>query len=213
MNKWLLGLCVVAVGTSVALVWVSRDHTPDVSGGKECAVYRSLYNHLAERNKGIVFRSTSRPFKKENYEFAPTDFWRQTEKYKVQKITPGGQQFRWPIWEKFEKDTSGYFKALRGAGGLPIHACFQSQPERPEFYGGWKDWIYVRLNLIRKGYIYGPDFGIFIVSPIGFSEDGRYALLYEEVQCSGRCGGGGFDLFEKRNGIWIWIGYSMVWVA
>lgn len=55
--------------------------------------------------------------------------------------------------------------------------------------------------------------GILTISRVGFSKDGRQALVYIKNSCGGLCGGGNYMLMEKRDGRWEIAKEINVWMS
>ena len=72
--------------------------------------------------------------------------------------------------------------------------------------GGWKSF-----------YEKYPDSGGYMeLSAVGFNADKTVAVVYTAHFCGGLCGGGGFEVLEKKDGKWQplkWKGSSCSWVS
>ncbi len=72
--------------------------------------------------------------------------------------------------------------------------------------GGWKSF-----------YEKYPDSGGYMeLSAVGFNADKTVAVVYTAHFCGGLCGGGGFEVLEKKDGRWQplkWKGSSCSWVS
>lgn len=58
----------------------------------------------------------------------------------------------------------------------------------------------------------GDEF-IFWFSRVGFSADGKQALVYMGYSCGGLCGQGNFYLLEMHGGEWVIRNHVMCWIA
>jgi hypothetical protein len=57
------------------------------------------------------------------------------------------------------------------------------------------------------------NFGYFVVSHIGMNVDKTEALFYVDHFCGGLCGGGGYVLMRKTNGVWQVVDHHNVWMS
>ena len=57
------------------------------------------------------------------------------------------------------------------------------------------------------------NFGYFVVSHVGLNLNKTEALLYVEHFCSGLCGGGGYVLMRKVDGVWHVVEWHETWVS
>lgn len=106
-------------------------------------------------------------------------------------------------------DTTGYFESLQSKPTSNITSCFLE--DGPPFHSGSFDGLYRRERLLNRdddGFV-----TVWSISPVGFSADGNYALLFAEHDCGALCGGGAFYLLEKQGTEWSVIGDSWVWVS
>ncbi len=59
-----------------------------------------------------------------------------------------------------------------------------------------------------------PDnFGYFVVSHVGLNLNKTEALFYVDHFCGGLCGGGGYVLLRKVNGVWDVVDSHVTWVS
>lgn len=128
------------------------------------------------------------------------------------ELVPGGAGVKRPVREAFDKDVLSFSIPMFADYALPISQCFDKGPQ-PSFYSGSHRWLTVRETGLRLVGLTDTKTmpAILSVSPIGFSHDGRWAVLYAEYDCTGFCGGGGFSLFEQRNGTWKFVGTNWIW--
>lgn len=134
-------------------------------------------------------------------------FGRDTGQFKLIKMSENSVPLKKPIREEFIKDVSGFLKPLLSNKNISINHCFKEEKLQPRFYDGQFKWLSAReelYNLLRQKDNYHP--AIVNLSRVGFSKDGRYALLYAYYYCEGLCGGEVFYLFEMQNGAWKMIG-------
>lgn len=57
------------------------------------------------------------------------------------------------------------------------------------------------------------DWGIFVVSHVGLSLNKSEALFYVDPFCPGLCGGGGYVLMRKVDGVWHVADRRVTWVS
>jgi hypothetical protein len=189
---------------SVPPSWLWRMHT----SAESCAVYRSFYQSLPTEET-VHFRSGTASWltspiivladdrsETNLRKFAPTAFDRPD-----QDSIPGNSA-------TFAIDTTDFFRPLSSNESEFIRTCFDGS-NGPRFYDGPESWLQIRSLMLSPNK--AP--ALWQVSPVGFSRDGRYALLYAEYLCSGWCGAGYFFLFEKQGEHWIAIGKARQWVA
>jgi hypothetical protein len=55
--------------------------------------------------------------------------------------------------------------------------------------------------------------GYFVVSHVGLNLNKTEALLYVDHLCPGLCGGGGYVLMRKANGVWHVVDRRVIWVS
>jgi hypothetical protein len=55
--------------------------------------------------------------------------------------------------------------------------------------------------------------GELTLSRVGFSGDGKQALLYASNSCGGKCGSGDYVLMQKREGRWVIAKEIIMWVS
>lgn len=55
--------------------------------------------------------------------------------------------------------------------------------------------------------------GFFVVSHVGLNLNRTEALLFIDHFCGGLCGGGGYVLMRKVNGVWHVVERHMTWVS
>jgi hypothetical protein len=57
------------------------------------------------------------------------------------------------------------------------------------------------------------NFGYFVVSHAGLNLSKTEAILYVDHFCGGLCGGGGYFLMQKINGVWRVVDEHVTWVS
>jgi hypothetical protein len=165
-----------------------------------CAVYRSFYAHLRYNREWAFLRSATAP--------AGDDVRSPSTFVEREWSVMAGHA----VYVKV--DTSAYDAPIRSDEAVFIRGCFEGR-KRPRFYDGLALWLAAREYLIgdnddRKVHLW-------LLSPIGFSPDGKRALLFAEIVCHGWCAcfgscGAGFFLFEKRDR-WMLLGTSLTRVT
>lgn len=60
---------------------------------------------------------------------------------------------------------------------------------------------------------YPKSSGIWNLSPVGYSDDGREALVYVAHGCGGLCGTGHLFLLAKQDGVWVVKNRTMLWIS
>ena len=138
-------------------------------------------------------------------------FWRDTGQFKLVEISPNKPPSKRPIRESFDQDVSGFFEPLFASKAASIERCFDEASHQPEIYDGSHKWLSFReATLWLLGLADTHSVAILSVSPVGFSTDGRHALLWVGYDCTKFCGAEVFYLFEMRSGSWTVIGdYAM----
>ena len=163
-----------------------------------CTVYRAVFEDLRRNGAPIFWSGTVawRPMIHEDASdlngYAPDVFKRRHQ----------GDATAQPA--DFVADTSAYFAPLRAEPSLFIRNCFAGR-EGPSFHFGPGGFLVAaaRGNAAR----------FWRLSPVGFSADGRRALVYAEKLCGSLCGVGFYYLFEKRAGAWTLEGTSVAWIS
>jgi hypothetical protein len=178
------------------------------AANETCSVYRSLHQHLSSYGSKVFFRSG-------------TILWKDTFAANFGAMLPEAPPV-YPAPRAFERgrgtgdaiggkkdeftlDTSGYFGQVTVERTLFIRHCFGDG--RASFFDGY-GWLGIREALFGS-----YDVRLWDVTPVGFSQDGRYALVYAENFCGFLCGGGSFYLFEQRSGEWTLAGTSLRWIS
>ena len=72
-------------------------------------------------------------------------------------------------------------------------------------------WADPFIDRFRKKY--SDANGYYSLSRVGFSEDGRQALLYTYLYCGGLCASGDFYLLSSKSGEWMIQNKFTVWVS
>ncbi|MGI9424246.1 MAG: hypothetical protein ACR2PA_13725 [Hyphomicrobiaceae bacterium] len=207
----LVGLMVI--GAFGSGFWSDRSQQIKHADSASCAVYRSFYSR--EQSKaGLFIRTATRPYSPSHLISAYMRFERGTNADKRVETAPNRKPAREQLKERFEHDTIGFIEPLFSSGAVSVERCFDKGEHQPKFYDGSFKWLSIREALLgildrdNRGSV-----AILSISPVGFSADGRHALLYADYYCEGFCGAGGFFLFEKRVGSWTVIGDNWVWVS
>ena len=169
-----------------------------VATAEACTVYRALFDFLRGGVKSSVGSNTVRLVLGGDKESksairAPTRF------------TPADKS----VADAFEVDTSTFIAPLMADEAISIRHCFSGK-EAPSIYEAPADWSSPEGRAAIRGIKAGP---LYQVSPVGFSPDGHYALLYEADICFDLCGSGSLVLFEKRKGVWVATGTALVWIS
>ena len=231
----LVGVVTIGALTSLFLLEPRQESKPaDIAS---CAVYRGFYDHVGGEKNANFFRPTTRPYNRNTRSFysevsddkaaVPTQAWRDyirkwsqfvprrferdTGEFKLVQTSPKTKPYKKPIRQAFEKDASGFFEPLLSRKAISLERCFDAGSHRPKFYDGSFGYLRAREQLLGRA----DNWSVVIhtVSPVGFSEDGRHAMLYAEYYCNALCAGGAFYLFEMRGGTWTVIGDNWIWVS
>lgn len=210
-TKFLPLAILLCAGVYVAVLWDRHFFNADV---KTCAVYQGLFAELPEK-EAIFFEGVSQPYEYFPSEYlpeAPKEFSRDTEEFQeVEALAAGIEPFTVAVREYFEHDTADYFSAVATGKKERIKDCFKALDNAPGIYSGPYNLLHAREKMLGR-----DDQGFVThwrVSPVGFSEDGRFAVIYADSYCGGLCGWGGIILFEIIDGKWSVIGDKTMWVS
>lgn len=195
-----LAALVVLVG---AIAFLSSRPPPVDAGSATCEVYRAFVTNVSEEPHQR-FRPFLRsiPHADALSDTAEMTLSRETGEHEAHTVQATGEVFEFPVTEEFTVNISGY--STQRAEWLPT--CFDSSP-RPSFT--------VMPAIIEFGLaipVVG-DITIWEISRVSFSPDGQSALFYAEHFCGELCAGGGYFLYELRDGAWHEAGYRMSWVS
>ena len=198
--------CVVLAAT----FWDQRISNADA---QSCAVYKSFYNQLPEKN-ATFFEGVSRSyahFPSDRVPEPPKKFERDTGEYEEVNIAFDMEIFKRPIRETFEQDTTDFFGAVTEGKERRIRNCFDELDDAPGFYSGPFNVLHTREKMLgqdNQGFV-----SLWTFSPVGFSADGQFAVMYAGQYCGGLCGWGGFILLENESGVWVVVGDKWLWVS
>lgn len=185
-----------------AFLWRER------AASETCSVFRSLHQHLLSYGSKPFFRSGTVLWKNT----AAANFGAMRREARPEYPAPntfergrgtgdavGGEK------EEFTVDTAGYFGQVTAERTLFIRHCFEGG--QASFFDGI-GWLEIREALFGS-----HDVRLWEVTPVGISQDGRYAVVYAENFCGFLCGIGMFYLFEQRDGVWVLAGTSLRWTS
>jgi len=136
---------------------------------------------------------------------------RDTGEFETVEWMPGSETYRQAIREEFEEDTTEYFSPVTEGDAENISHCFDSLNDKPGAFAGSFQVLRARetgLGRDDRGFV-----TLWSVSPVGFSDDDRSAIMYAENNCGGLCGWGGFVLFKRVDGEWVVAGESWRWIS
>lgn len=197
-------------GILTAAFWDQRVSNADA---QSCAVYQSFYNQLPEK-EATFFENISR-----NYSHFPSDrvpeppkiFERDTGEFEEVKLPFDMEPFNRPIRVTFEQDTTDYFGTVTEGNEQRISNCFDELDDAPGFYSGPFNVLHAREAMLGRD---NQEFvSLWTFSPVGFSADGQFAVMYAGQNCGGLCGWGAFVLLEKEGGVWVVVGDKWLWVS
>ncbi len=197
-------------GMIAATFWDQRIIDADP---KTCAIYKSFYSQLPEKNAAFFegFSRSYAHFPSDRVPKPPQKFERDTGEFEEIEIAPGVEPFDRPVRETIEQDTTNYFGVVAEGEKRRISNCFDALDNSPGFYSGPYNLLYARETVLGRD---SHEFvSLWTVSPVGFSKDGKSAVMYAGQYCGGLCGLGGFILLENKNGAWIVVGDSWLWVS
>lgn len=205
-------LGVAAIGFVVLGVGANR---PAPASAQSCAVYAAFFENISGE-KATFLNPHSNRFSKilapgAPPRIAPTRFMGDTGNVEKIVLYQGAEPVERTIKKVFAAQVSDFFEPLWSGNTANIKPCFKSSDIRPHFHKGRYKTLRIREKLLRR-----DNLGMVTTwrtSPIGFSEDGRRALLYAEYYCGGVCGGGSYFLLENKGGAWIQIGEHQVWFS
>jgi hypothetical protein len=166
---------------------------------ESCAVYRSFYDQLPAREQHAFLANSSPEILSVHRvdTTAPTQFDRGAG-----LLMPNPND---APTVSIVADTSGYFDQLHTKPASGLSACFPEQ--NPRLYDDVSDDLMSALE-----HSTGDIIGVWRLSPVAISSDGRRALIVGGFLCGGLCGGGAFYLFEKVDSEWTLIGHRNLWV-
>lgn len=205
-----LGLAALAI-----FMWSARGQTLASASAQSCAVYVAFYESMISK-KAIFLNPHSFRFPKivspdAPPRTAPARFIGETGEVEQVALFMGDEPIERKIKKAFTTEVSEFFEPIWSGETANIKPCYETPALRPRFHKGRYKLLYVREKLLRR-----DDLGlvtIWRISPIGFSEDGKRALLYADYYCGGNCGGGSYYLFENTDGAWAQIGDHRVWIS
>ncbi len=184
-----------------------------LANDETCSVYSAFYQHFPDK-KAVFFKPLSQSydyFPSERTPQPPAKFMRNTGEFETVEWMPGSETYQQPIREAFEEDTAEYFSAVTEGDAENISHCFDSLSEKPSMFADSIQALYARETTPGRddqGFV-----TLWSVSPVGFSDDGRLAIMYAENSCGGLCGWGGFVLFKQVSNKWTVAGDSWRWVS
>ncbi|MGD2132989.1 MAG: tetratricopeptide repeat protein, partial [Maricaulaceae bacterium] len=179
---------------------------------RSCAVYRALSRNLDVEEIKFFRPSTRYDEWRDDFDTGdPWSFSRETGETELLSI--GDEQFEVPVLDHFEFDAQPLFSSIFSGPELSIDHCFGDGAGASRFTFQSLDRLYAEAAAIANG----DDVfvTIYSASRVGYSEDGTYALVYEQSYCGGLCGAGGFVLLERdpETALWSVIGFRNVWVS
>lgn len=189
-----------AVSLPPAFLWEQR------ANAQMCAVYRSFYREMSKENAPVLHSGTARclpVISVFDAEYRASGSLNQIE------FQPG----MWPVAgsrSKYVLDVSSYFAPLMAEQSLFVRHCFDGSASAGFFDGPP---VLLTLREFLSHLSGGEDVVWLQVSPLGFSRDGKRALMYATHTCYGWCGYGKFFLFERRGREWVLAGTSLAWIA
>lgn len=204
-----LAFLLLAIGA--VLVW--NDGRIGDADQRTCAVYQAFFEQLSDK-KAVFVNSTSKAyayFPSEYVSQPPRLFERSTAEQQIVSFGPDMPSYTVPVREFFEHDTAPFFDPVVNAKPQNITECFQGQGQAPGIFDGPFNLLYTRekaLGRTNEGFV-----TLWSLSPVGFSDDSQFAIMYFENYCGGLCGWGGFMLMENRNSNWIIAGDKWIWVS
>ncbi len=205
-----LPLIFLLSGIFAVVLWDRRNIEADA---QSCAVYRSFYSQLPEK-EAIFFEGVSRRyayFPGDRAPEPPKKFERDTGEFEEIEMAPNMEPFKSAVRETIKRDTTEYFSTVAEGEERLISNCFDKLDDAPGVYTGPFNLLHVReiaLGQDNQGFV-----SLWTVSPVGFSEDGQLAVMYAGQNCGGLCGWGGFILLENKNGDWVVVGDKWLWAS
>jgi len=199
----ILGILIATI-ILFGIVWSNTHyhHKPDLkSDAISCAVYQSYYETI-DTDVRQYFRPNTHKLSSPQYKLSrsqtPREFGHKTTG--VKRIEKNGEVIELPIYEPLEFDSTEMIAKLNIHPESLIKHCFFNARSKPQFTTS-KKFTSINYSTLNR------------VSPVAFSDDGQYELIYADQYCGGLCGRGGYYLFQKIDGQWKQIGVSMVWVS
>ena len=183
--------------------WWPKVWPKPAASQEACVVYQAYYDTV-ERREMTYLHPVTISAEDRQFSVAPTSFWRETGGNSISEFD--GEIFVGPEFERFELSTTTFFAPVASKDEVNIRRCFGGTGSQPNFHGGSLGKFY---ELHRE-----PDdnddpttpTNLITLSPVGFSDDGKYALLYAAHHCGSNCGMRHFALFEMLDGDWQEIG-------
>jgi hypothetical protein len=166
-----------------------------------CAVYRAWYRDRWA-HEDMVLRAGTAPWRPM---ISLNPKREATEGIKELRFLPVGAQ---PASDsEFVVDVSAYSAPLLTPEPLFVRHCFEQD--------SWIVFSDAPTPMLNIRYLFngGKDIHLWEASPVGFSSDGKRALIYATNICSGWCGGGVFFLFERRGRDWAMAATSVAWIS
>ncbi len=132
-----------------------------------------------------------------------------------------GKQIPWSKTRRYLRKQSPVLQALTlnsfrdaNAHPAPLRPRFQLSLPYELVDKGETDAIFQNNGWWTDYYKKYPDSqGFLVVSRIGFSADGKQAMLYSANRCGGKCGAGTYVVMEKVGGGWRVVKEILTWVS
>ncbi len=180
-----------------------------------CAVYRDFYNQLHDK-KAVFIYGTSQRIPAEWVERAalpPSSFRKPLAEIDELDVAALLDLLNQPAAtpEELQLDTASFFAPVVEGKQNRIDRCSIGNNLAFPIYNGSFESLHARerwKNRDNEGFV-----SMWSVSPVGFSDDGKFAVIYAELNCGGWCGWGGIILLEYKGNVWMVTGEKWLWSA
>ena len=189
-----------------------------------CSIYQTYFDNFEQKDQQF-FKRNSQEFDlfamNEYYSVAPQTFSQDTGETETISSPSGDEPYDRSIYQNFKFDSKNLHAQLQESESARLTECFDTNKPHPRFTN-----LSLKLLEVKE---FGPQpkrdadgflpaftknfVTINVVSPVGYSNDGKFGMIYSEVYCGGLCGAGEYVLFERIEGEWIQVGFSMTWIS
>jgi len=193
----LLALVAVCLA-SVFTLFGQPEETLPIADSDRCEVYRVTFASLSNRQTIRLQAQSMRPApgrlpKSDQIEFFPVEFDKKGNR------------------KKFSFTTQEMAAGIFSAGESNLAPCFGMAVQAPNFYRGSYEQFKSDPEILQNAKFRIQTLGSF--SPIGFSNDGKHAVVYIEEASGALNSKGTLVLLLKQDGRWKMIGHANMWIS
>jgi hypothetical protein len=124
-----------------------------------------------------------------------------------------------PPHQLFDRESSFSQSSATTLGSFYLSNAFSTDIQTPLHLPGgvpcfFVNWRELRGNNPKEFETRFPNnFGYFVFSHVGLNLSKTQAIVYVDHYCGGLCGGGGYFLMQRVNGVWHVVDEHMTWIV